>query len=44
MRELVPAALPQSFEESTELEEPVDLLGTAEPSFSIACWDRSWNG
>ena len=26
MRELVPAALPQSFEESTELEEPVDLL------------------
>jgi protein ImuB len=26
MRELVPAALPPSFQESTELEEPVDLL------------------
>jgi protein ImuB len=26
VRELVPAALPPSFEESTELEEPVDLL------------------
>ncbi|HEY3769626.1 MAG TPA: hypothetical protein VGN44_13215 [Candidatus Angelobacter sp.] len=26
MRELVPAALPPSFEESTDLEEPIDLL------------------
>jgi protein ImuB len=26
MRELVPAALPASFQESTELEEPIDLL------------------
>src|SRR5580765_6273318 len=26
MRELVPSALPESFQESTELEEPVDLL------------------
>ena len=26
MRELVPASLPESFQESTELEEPVELL------------------
>ena len=26
MRELIPAALPESFQESTELEESVDLL------------------